>query len=272
MDNLQHADFRAYVAHGLFVVFFVFYVVQSTIAGRRAFRKVPLYRTDGAKHQVRLVNALRVLDGGWHNVWTFFMLVIFVPVFFSSLLDVVQLATDEDLFFITKEPVESEPASVPGTEVSGQGSDPLTQLALGADGDASQTPVGEQQSKGWQATIYFFCISAIVVLITLEFSYIHNLRRSATEWISVLQVALAVDIATLLTLAFLVGHPQEWTAVSSITAAFMVTTTSAALLSSFTILLLARTEGALTDAGHNPHVGEIEALVRREAEAEDKAD
>ena len=71
----------------------------------------------------------------------------------------------------------------------------------------------------WSALVYHGCVAAIGVVITLEFSYVYNLRESASEWTPVLLVAIALDIGTLLVLFIFVQHPSAWVATEIASAA-----------------------------------------------------
>ena len=110
--------------------------------------------------------------------------------------------------------------------------------------------------------LYFVYVSAITVIITLEFSYIHNLRNGAPEWIPFLLVAVVLDFTTLLVFAFVLRHPDTWTVavaiqaetaettsvpfpMGPITQSAMLLTTVIAVLSSIVVLVLARAAGAL---------------------------
>lgn len=98
------------------------------------------------------------------------------------------------------------------------------------------------------ASPFYIYISLIMILITLEFSYIHNLRKEASEWITFLLVALVLDLITLLILIFVLTPPIEWkTKISSITQFMMAFTALCSLLSTFLVLVLARVAGALNE-------------------------
>lgn len=105
--------------------------------------------------------------------------------------------------------------------------------------------VATPQSK-W---VYHVCLTFIGVLITLEFSYVHTLRRSAPDWIPMLLSALVLDLITLLVLIFVVGNPDDWkgTPPATATQTAYAVATIAAFISSVVILVLARTAGALHD-------------------------
>ena len=96
---------------------------------------------------------------------------------------------------------------------------------------------------------YYLCVSCVCVLMTLEFSYLHTLRKSARGWSAMMLAALVLDLMTLLVLLFLVRTPQDWTSnhPSSWThAAFCIATFTAAA-SSLSILILSRVAGAVYD-------------------------
>ena len=98
------------------------------------------------------------------------------------------------------------------------------------------------------AALYSLCLAAIGVIITLELSYVHNLRTSAKDWIPMLVVAIALDIITLVVFFSFVINPHQWgVPLAPGTRTTMLSATVAAVMSSFMILIFARCAGALTD-------------------------
>ena len=97
--------------------------------------------------------------------------------------------------------------------------------------------------------IYYLCLSFVTILITLEFSYLHSLRRSAPDWIPMLLSALVLDLIALLVLVFVVGNPTDWSYPHPqfLTRVAFGIATIVAVVSSVYILMLARTAGALHD-------------------------
>lgn len=203
MAKVDQDAFVGTLAITVFAILLSFYVLQIVIAITRSLAKEDVPSEDGSAASISLLEAATIFDGGYRNIWTFFALVIFVPVFLTAMGDIIPLVSSQSIF----------------ENMSGQGA----------------------------AVLYYMCVAIIGVLITLEFSYIHNLRRSAPEWISMLIVALALDFATLMSLHLFVQSPQIWVGPSVATAAMMGITTAGAMISTFTILVIARTAGALAD-------------------------
>ena len=116
------------------------------------------------------------------------------------------------------------------------------------------------------AALYYLCLAAIGVIITLELSYVYNLRRSAKDWIAMLVVAIALDIITLLVFFNFLGNPTTWgnESLDTWTRTMMVCTTLLALVSSFLILIFARAAGALAD-------GQVHFETSSPAQANDDA-
>ena len=140
-------------------------------------------------------------------MWVFSILAVLLPVFLTTMADLVPLFQDS------------------GTSES-----------------QTSPPLGSK-------LLYIVSVGCIGVLITLEFSYLHTLRKSAAEWIPMLLVALALDLIFLLILNFVIRNPDSWNPPhpSSFTIAMLILTTIFATISSFSILVLARVAGALHD-------------------------
>lgn len=99
-----------------------------------------------------------------------------------------------------------------------------------------------------QRWLYYLSLAVVGVLITLEFSYIHMLRKSAPDWIAMLLSAIVLDFIYLLVLVFVVrsshvdkGEVGGWAFLSIFIATII------ALASSLFILLLSRVSGAIND-------------------------
>lgn len=196
----------------------VLYLVQGFLAIQRARLPFTVKRSDETQTETSLYQATLYFDGGYRNLWVFFILAIFFPVFLASMADTLPFI---DKFNNNIDKLNNNLL---------EGSLPIKFLV-------PRVPVE-----------YFICLAVIVVLITLEFSYVHNLRESAPAWISMLLVALALDFATLLTLTFLVKQPETWKkTLNEWAEIFMLVTTLVAFFTSFIILVLARTAGAVSD-------------------------
>ena len=122
----------------------------------------------------------------------------------------------------------------------------LDEVGIVASGFAPKSP---ESTPLMAQYVYYLCLSCISILITLEFSYLHTLRESASDWIPMILSALVLDLIALLGLIFIVGNPNDWvsarpTFVSQVSFGVV---TFVAFVSSFFILILARTAGALND-------------------------
>ena len=164
--------------------------------------------------QVKLYACLKFFDGGLRNMWVFFIIAFFLPVALTSMAELVPLFQNEQ--------------------------DPL-EFDLLFQGNKEPSP----KSK----LLYIVCVGCIGVLMTLEFSYLHTLRKSAAEWVPMLLAALALDLMVLLVLNFVVKNPALWGTYSPApaTVGALSIATSIAILSSFCVLVLARVAGALHD-------------------------
>ena len=124
---------------------------------------------------------------------------------------------------------------------------------------------------GWSTLLYYACMAGVSVIIALEFSYVYNLRDSASNWTPVLLVAIVLDIVTLLVLFLVVDHPHSWARAfsetqglrsetsnaavaelqlagpSTPTVLAMFLATGVALTSSAMIIVFARAAGAVVD-------------------------
>lgn len=163
-------------------------------------------------------------------------------------------------------------------------------VSLNTMGNVHGLTESDSDSIGlWSAMFYHGCVAVVVVTITLEFSYVYNLRESAQPWIRVLLVAIALDIGMLLVLFLVVEHPNAWPALLSgaivqadespveialagpdiFTSTAMVLAAVFALLSSATILVFSRAAGAVADG--NVDLAAIEQHVTSQQEVGPKS-
>ncbi len=218
----QQEFFISYLTVAVFFALTLLYLVQGFLAIQRAKLPLAVKRPDEKQTETNLFQATLYFDGGYRNLWVFFILAIFFPVFLASMADTLP--------FIDK--------------LNNKTSHPESSSL--ADGKPSELPAKFIVPR--VPVEYFICLAVIVVLITLEFSYVHYLRESAPAWISILLVALALDFATLLTLTVLVKQPDAWEkTMNELAEIFMLVTTLVAFFTSFIILVLARTAGAVSD-------------------------
>lgn len=205
---------RAFVGNmavSTFLILCLLYAGHILFATKRIITPASARRPDGTEGRISIAQAMRYFDGGSSNFWAFLILTLFLPIFLSSLSDVVP-ALDPDLNKIDKAYHELFISSL-GTQI-----------------------------------VYFISVVTISVLITLEFSYIHTLRRSVPDWIPMLLVALAMDFVTLLVFNFIVRHPNHWAVEpSTFTRLAMILAAIMAFVSSCLILISARTAAALND-------------------------
>ena len=253
LEAFESREFSESVAIYLFSALFFCYFLQFYGALDRASNPLeePQEEQKDQKNdrtRITLLDVVRHHDGGQHNVWNFFVLVVFWPVVLTAMGNMIALTG----------PVEYE---------------------------------------RWPATIYHLCLATIGVLITLELSHVYHVRRSASEWIPMLIVAIGLDVLGLLILFGLVKNPSFWPnpqlgintvdasqllgeelrerldmavrhdgTLQGFTLVFMGSTTLLAIISSFTILVLARTAAALRDQPVN--VEAVVSAVNRESSAE----
>ena len=197
------------MAVGAFFLLCLLYIGQTFAAIFRALKPVSAKSEDGSEDIISIFQATRYFDGGLPNIWAFLILALLLPIFLSSMSDVV-------------------PVLYPNLDRLDKEHHELFVSSSGAQ------------------IVYFMSIVTICVLITLEFSYLHNLRRNAPEWITLLLVALALDFVSLLVFNFFVQHPSRWAfEPSSETQWGMILTAFFAFCSSFLILICARTAAAL---------------------------
>ena len=206
-DALQ--AFANIVAVVVFIVLYALYTVQMFVAIRRASRPVSAKRRDGSKVSISILQAVSYFDGGLSHIWPFLILTFCLPIFLSSISDVV-------------------PVLYPSLDKIDESSHQLFVSSSGAQ------------------LVYFVSIVTISVLITLEFSYIYNLGQDVSEWRPTLLVALVLDLANLLVFNLVVRHPDQWIySPSALIQIGMVLAAGLAFSSTFLILIFARTAAAL---------------------------
>ena len=183
----------------------IFYFVQTLVVFSMSREKNVVVSPNNEEFAVRTWDAL-LAGGGIKNIWQFLVLVVFVPVFFASLSEIVDIFSEKQ----------------------------VTAVSL----------------------VYIYCMSTIIVLITLEFAYIYSLQTRAGQWVSMLLVALALDFATLMVFIFGVDDPSELlggaseppnNTTFSNTMIFMLITTMFTFVSTFSTLMFAQTAARLAD-------------------------
>lgn len=194
-----------------FVVLTIFYGIQLWLTWIRSGEQILAPTPSGKEKETTLRLALKCFDGGYQNtIWTFLILAIFLPIVLASISDVA----------------------------------PLLDIK---QHDATKVDRNTVQLPRLPKVLYFLYVSGVCVIITLEFSYIQNLRRLAPEWIPFLIVAVVLDLTTLLVFILGVKHPHTWALEypSPWTQWGMLLTTIAAVMSSAFILILSRVASAL---------------------------
>ena len=201
--------FAGNVAIAAFTALCLLYTVQIAVAFLLANRPVSAKRGDGSEGRISIRQAARYFDGGPSHIWPFLILTFCLPIFLSSISDVV-------------------PVLYPNLDKIAESSHGLFVSSSGAQ------------------LVYFVSIVTISVLITLEFSYIYNLGQDVSEWRPALLVALALDLVNLLVFNLIVQHPSQWISRPSASMqGSMVIATGFAFLSTFLVLICARTSAAL---------------------------
>ena len=211
------------------------YVIQFVLATRLVKRPERL-RLEPDNKQFTIKNVMSVYDNGpRNNFWTFGVLAIFLP---------VVLAFVTSLFLFESYPFDVETirrAVTAGLEGYQEVErdipiEFLTERII----DRYQVIVG----RGRSSEVIELCVAVIIVLITLELSHIHSLRKIDSEWTSMLIVASALDFATLLTIIYSIS-----TGAADTLQLFMAFVTFAAFCSTFYILAYARVSELSTAAG-----------------------
>ena len=205
------------------------YVGQIVWAINDAFKPIEKLKHDDPSIdiQVRLYDCLKLFDGGMRNMWVFFVLAILLPVILSTMADLVPLFQG-DSESSTPESSTPESSTPESSTLKSQREPPPASHKL--------------------RLLYIVCVGCIGVLMTLEFSYLHTLRKSAAEWIPMLLAALALDLMTLLVLNIVIRNPDLWKrSIETETVTALIIATIVAITSSFGVLVLARVAGALHD-------------------------
>ena len=263
---------QEFVSQVSLVVLSVLYLIQLIIALFQGLKTIEKELSGDRKISFNLFKCLTIYDDGIRNIWVFLIVALFLPVCLSSLSNLSVLIEQSDprnieantalerqvSMFSEKAKVSltkqanyfADQAMAESVEEINTLSSELNSLESKANDRIAEQ---EKQGSGRGEFLYFLCLACIGVLMTLEFSYIHSLRRSAASWTAMLLSALVLDLIALLVLVFVIRHPQNWASnfpARSTLWAFGIATTSA-LCSSFLILLLARTAGALHDGQVN---------------------
>ena len=302
-EYVSRGDFSNLAAAYLFGILIAMYVGQLVWAFLQGWQKNRQNMPDSSDAGYNLFNCLPFHDDGLRNIWVFFILAIFLPVFLNSMSNLISLINhrgpieqSQDLSGIQNaleavSPLELEEvrqlmdlrdspivedilqalelreSDLPRLrEFMDLSDSPMAQRILTRlesweaerqrmlepirevlASDPTQNPPGSDMP--WPKWLYYICLTCIGVLITLEFSYLHTLRRSAPDWLPMLLSALVLDLIAMLVLIFVVGNPDDWKPnypAATTLQAFLIAT-GIALLSSLLILVLARTAGALHD-------------------------
>ena len=321
------AEFTGTAAVALFGFLTFLYLGQFFWAYIHGRRTIAIALPNGSQANFNLFKLISIYDHGVRNIWVFAILVLCLPIFLTSMSNLISLirpplndilatqtidsapisrpqgkrffdATNKSLISLDRLISESQRSWIRNFEELGEyplvvesqlelveklqqsmleardrderANDIIRELRRSANVwansvETSQLPIRVVDRRDMLGSkyIYFLCIACIGVLITLEFSFLHALRVSAQDWIPMLLSALVVDLITLMILVFVVGNPMEWKAQhpDEFTQISFYIASLFALVSSFLILILARTAGAL-------HDGQIEFPVVEEMQQE----
>ena len=260
MDNTQ------YIALVVLIILVFLYLVQIVMARRQANLLDDVTLSCGETKSIRLSTCIKLYDGGARNIWIFLILAAFLPIFLNSLSDLHNLLMSS----ADRQTTLAQSAPLPPTALFGEDGPLLPPELLQQYEEYYRGAISQRNtSNGDSFTkwIYFVCISSIGVLITLEFSYLHSLRKSAPEWIPLLLSALVLDLVALILFVFIISHPQTWgiNPPLFLTKVVAFVTTLIALGSSLLILIFARTAAALHDGQVSDEII-VECATRDSAE------
>ena len=231
------AEYSIYV----FSTLCLLYVIQLIIALVRAAQPMK-HLFDSTERVISIHQAAKVFDGGLrNNFWTFGVLAIFLPVVLAVLSNAITSvsllqgsAQMGDLGRALRLALDDiETTAVIDSSVVAQ----FTTSFLGYYETLSRQ--GFLPPPGFLVHLF---VTIIIVLIALEFSYIHNLRRVRSDWISMLLVASTLDFATILAIVLASRHTLDIYILP-----FMGVTTALALLSTYFVLVYSRISGALSE-------------------------
>ena len=265
-------EFGNVSAFGLIIFLLVLYFLQIIWTLIQGIQDETRKRKDGRVFKFNLFNCLWKYDDGYRSIWVFFVLTVLLPVFLNSMSDLISILNNKDYIEESKSLSRLEELMGDSQFMSisqfapilPESEDPTTlmhAIRLMEIGFQQR----EKQLETWLNSakirhnqysdmlvgkwMYYVCLACIGVLITLEFSYLHALRRNAHDWVPMLLSALVLDLITMLVLIFVVGNPVDWQLGhpdGRTVWAFLIATV-VALLSSLLILVLARAKGALRD-------------------------
>ena len=256
------------------------YLVQIFIAINKASKPMEVKGAENSKFRLTLFNCLNSFDDGLRNIWAFFILALVLPVVLTSLVNVIPIVASALQTYNTETQeikravldviewaIRREQGTTTQTEsvfIIESGPESLNIIKEKIDlyrtwSESGIESIGNNQPGSH--LLYYVCLACVSVLITLEFSYLHTLRISASEWIPMLLAALVIDFMALLTLNFVVGNPNLWPAVldsqssshnvvyhpTFLTNISITIATIFAICSSLSILVLARAAGGLHD-------------------------
>ena len=231
-----------YTVYVLFSILASLYIIQLIISVNRASQSVVYPSTSKKKRITTVHQAARVFDGGIrNNYWSFGILAVFLPVTLAVLADII---ISENLTFTTpasNQLIEALQFATERSDLFGESREfnEFWRLFIGY----YESGVTDAQRNAFplDTWIHLF-MTILIVLIALEFSYIHNLRRVKSDWVSMLLVASTLDFATLLAIVF-----SSQGDLDAFELPFMGITTFTALVSTYFVLVYSRVSGALSE-------------------------
>jgi hypothetical protein len=115
------------------------------------------------------------------------------------------------------------------------------------------TSVAAEQ-RAIDVAAYYGCVAIITVLITVELTLLFDLRNEGRRWQGMLVVALGLDVVSLFIFTTHIGHPRDWSTLSSTwTWVYMLVAGCSALASSFVIVLLSKSANEYVVDGAAPN-------------------
>lgn len=206
IEQLKSTEF----AINVLVLLIIFYAAQAFIAVALALRKIGMFTIMFAGESKKIEIGLSPFQWTFQNIesfvlsWVFLIVALLLPVMFTFIPDAM-------LVYDPPNPGLTQILSTNGLEHA--------------------------------ASVYYFCIALLVVFITMEVSFLLNLRDIGGPWVPMLLAALAIDLISLYFFNRM-GNPLGWEGSSfeKGTTGFMFWVGVFCFLSSFMTILFSRAQ------------------------------
>lgn len=234
----------------IFNVMAILYLIHAIFAFRAARDSTAHVKNNHVKkekYSYSLFDCIEYYDGKLTDAWVYAVISLVFPVFLSVLIDTSSFmgGVGSDSGGVPSNTGDSRdtPSYIGDSgDVPSYTGDPGGASNTGDSGDAPSY-IGDPDSRS-AMFVYYVSLTAAIVLITLEVSHIHMLRKSAADWLPYLAVSLVFDVIVLIALHAIVLYPSLWEEKgyypSRVTVAGMATATVVAAVVTSSILLFAR--------------------------------